>query len=90
MSLAVVAETVKGYEVKDWHGILAPSGVSVEIINYLNAHINSILEMPDVIDSLAQQGYETTPMSPAAFAQRIDKDRKKWAAVIDKVGLALN
>ncbi|HEY9279182.1 MAG TPA: tripartite tricarboxylate transporter substrate binding protein [Eoetvoesiella sp.] len=90
MSLAVVAETVKGYEVQNWHGIVAPSAVPAEIINYLNKEINAILEMPEVRDTLVKHGYDTTPMSPAAFAQLIDKDRAKWKGVIDKAGLALD
>lgn len=85
----VVAETVKGYEVQNWHGIVAPAKTPAEIVSYLNKEITAILRMPDVRANLAEHGYETIPMTPEEFAELIATDRKKWKEVIDRAGLAL-
>src|SRR5690606_15186793 len=73
----VIAEAVKGYEMQNWHGIVAPAGTSQEVISYLNKEISEILNMPEVRENLAAQGYETIPMSPDAFAELIETDRLK-------------
>lgn len=55
--LATVAE--QGYPtVKEgaWHGIMAPKGTPANVIQTLNAHMNEILRMPDVVEKMASFG----------------------------------
>ncbi len=55
--LATVAE--QGYPtVKEgaWHGIMAPKGTPANVIQTLNAHMNDILRMPDVVEKMASFG----------------------------------
>ena len=86
----VVAETVKGYEVQNWHGIVVPAETPAEIVSYLNKEITAILNTPEVRSNLAEHGYEALPMTPQEFAGLIARDRKKWKEVIDRANLALD
>ncbi|MYN14256.1 tripartite tricarboxylate transporter substrate binding protein [Pusillimonas sp. TS35] len=86
----VVAETVTGYEVQNWHGIVVPAKTPTEIVRYLNKEITAILNMPDVRKNLAEHGYEAIPMTPEKFGELIAADRTKWKAVIDRAGLSLD
>jgi tripartite-type tricarboxylate transporter receptor subunit TctC len=55
--VATVAE--QGYPtVKEgaWHGIMAPKGTPSTVISTLNAHMNEILKMPEVIERMAVFG----------------------------------
>ena len=86
----IVAETVKGYEMQNWHGIVVPADTPAEIVSYLNKEITAILNLPEVRDNLAEHGYETIPMTPEKFTELIANNRKKWSELIDRAGLALN
>jgi tripartite-type tricarboxylate transporter receptor subunit TctC len=39
-----------------WHGIMAPKGTSAAVIASLNAHMNEILKMSDVVEKMAVFG----------------------------------
>ncbi|MDX3905572.1 MAG: tripartite tricarboxylate transporter substrate binding protein [Pigmentiphaga sp.] len=85
----VIAETVKGYEVQNWHGIVVPANTPPAIVDRLNKEITDILKSSDIREKLAQHGYESIPMTPREFANLIAHERKKWKEVIDRAGLAL-
>jgi tripartite-type tricarboxylate transporter receptor subunit TctC len=39
-----------------WHGVMAPKGTPPAIIATLNAHLNEVLKMPDVVERMASFG----------------------------------
>ncbi len=39
-----------------WHGIMAPKGTPTATVDLLNAHMNEILKMPDVVEKMASFG----------------------------------
>jgi tripartite-type tricarboxylate transporter receptor subunit TctC len=68
--LTTVAE--QGYPtVKEgaWHGIMAPKGTAANIIQTLNAHMNDILRMPDVVDKMASFGARPMGGKPEALSK---------------------
>ena len=63
--LKTVAE--QGYpSVKEgaWHGIMAPKGTPAPIIAMLNAHMNEILKMPDVVQRMHSFGAQPIGGAP--------------------------
>ena len=40
---------IKNFEVTNWYGVAAPAGTPPEIVNKLNAEINRILQLKDVV-----------------------------------------
>jgi tripartite-type tricarboxylate transporter receptor subunit TctC len=84
-----VAESgVPGYEVTAWLGIMAPRGVSREVIAKLNATLVSEAAVPETKQFLAKVGAEPAAGSPTAFAAFIQTERVKWAQVIRRAGIA--
>lgn len=79
-----------GFEVLSWYGILAPAGVSQEIVRKLNAQINRILEAPDVRARLVGLGTEPTGGSPEQFAQTIRADTARWAKVVSDAAIRID
>src|SRR3954471_22012450 len=49
---------LNGYEAAGWFGVLSPAGTPVAVINRLNSEINRILLLPEVKQSLANDGAE--------------------------------
>ena len=49
--------------------------------------MNQALQEKDVLDVMHKQGVDPLGGSEAAFAQHIDAELKKWAAVAEAAGL---
>ena len=84
--LPAIAETVPGYEVVNWFGILAPAGAAPAIIARVNAELNAALSEPRVKDSLRAQGADSVGGGADAFASVIRADYTKWAKVVRESG----
>ena len=86
----IAEAALPGYEATPWFGVLAPAGTPKEIIDRLNSEIVAILGMPDVKDSLLEQGAEPVGDAPEHFADVIKADLTKWAALIEKAGISID
>jgi tripartite-type tricarboxylate transporter receptor subunit TctC len=78
---------VDGYEVNAWVGLVAPMGVSPDILQKLNLEIASILAMPEVKDRLTADGSEVVGSTPEAFGKHIRSELDKWGSVIRNAGI---
>ena len=65
-----------------WNGIVAPAGVSKEIVQKLNLEIAKVLDLPETRDHFAAIGMEPGSGSPDAFARFLHVESEKWAAVV--------
>jgi len=74
---------VPGYSSMPWYVVSAPKGVPPPVISKLNAEINAILRLPDVVQRLDGLGVLPIGGTPAAAAKRNEAETKKWSAVID-------
>ncbi len=78
---------VKGYEASNWFGLMAPSKVSKDIINKVNADVNKALAMKDVRDKFDRDGLITKGGSIEMFDKFIRAETTKYANVIKKAGI---
>jgi len=87
--LPAIAETVPGYEVDNWYGILAPRGTPQPILRKQFAEITRILDLPDVKERFAGLGIFPNP-SPnlAEFSTYIQSEIRKYAAFVKGTGTA--
>ena len=86
--LPTVAETVPGYEATIWLGVMAPKGTPKEVVDFLNKHINKVIESPEVKATWLKQGAVPLVKTPAEFDAFLRKDIEKWAKVVKEAGLA--
>ena len=70
------------FEVKSWHGILAPLATPKAIIDKLAAEVTKILAMPDTVESLVSLGMAPFSTSPEQFAALLRSDTVRFAEVI--------
>jgi tripartite-type tricarboxylate transporter receptor subunit TctC len=84
--IPAIAETVRGYEVVNWFGIVAPAGTPKPIIARINKALNEALESPDLVKTLAAQTAEAAGGTPDAFGSVIKADYAKWAKVVKASG----
>jgi len=85
-----VNETVPGFEVVGWYGLLTTAGTPAPVIRKLHAELVRILGEPDVKTLYANAGLETAiSASPAQFAAYIASEREKWAKVVKAANIRL-
>ena len=70
-----------------WVGLFAPAGTPAAIVDRLDAEATSVLRSAEMQRQLAAIGTDPSPVSQAAFAQRIKADAARYAVVIQKTGL---
>ena len=85
-----IAETVPGYEVLNWWGILAPAGTPAAVVTKLNGALVSMLRDADVQDTLAREGIDRAGTSAAEFGTYIRAEIAKWTKVARETGVQLD
>jgi tripartite-type tricarboxylate transporter receptor subunit TctC len=76
------------FEARSWNAIFAPKGTPPEVIKTLNAALREVLEMPDLKKRALDLGIEAKASSPEEILDRLKADIDKWAAVIERAGIA--
>ena len=77
-----LAETVPGYEVELWFGVMAPKGTPRPIIDRLNGAVNKFLQEPEMKKNLDAQGMVSSGGTPEKFDKRIRGDYDRWVKVV--------
>jgi tripartite-type tricarboxylate transporter receptor subunit TctC len=86
--IPAIAETVPGYEVNVWYGIVAPRNTPPQIVANLNAALNAALAEPALVARLAESGGMPMPMTTAELGKFIADDLEKWRKVIEFAGIS--
>jgi tripartite-type tricarboxylate transporter receptor subunit TctC len=82
---------LKDFDVSVFFGIVAPAGTPQDVVTRLNAAFATVLERPDVKQSLASQGLEPPPAStPAHLAVFMRREVAKWDSVIKSSGATVD
>lgn len=81
------SEAVPGYEMVQWHGLVAPAGVPAEIVARLNTVIGGFLNDAEMTQRLAMEGAEAAPRSPAAFRELIASELERFRGLIQRAGI---
>ena len=82
-----MAETLSGYEVDAYYGILAPRDTPAAIASKLNSEINKAITLPDVRQLLLSFGLEPVGGTPEQFRDHLNAELTKWAKVIKDTGI---
>lgn len=86
--LPTISESgVPDYEAYSWSGLLAPKGTPKEIINKLNADLQTALSNPEIGPSMAAAGAEPMQSTPEEFAEFLDNEIKKWGQIIQQANI---
>jgi len=70
-----------------WVGMFTTAGTPKPILDRLNAELNRIVRLPDVIDKLKQQGVTPTGSTQEEFAQLISTEIKNWTDVVREANI---
>ena len=77
-----VAETIPGFEVALWNGLLAPAGTPPPAIARFAAEAAAALRRAELRNKLAEQGSEPAPSTPEEFARFIRAEIPRWTEIV--------
>ena len=78
-----INQSLPGYEVSVWFGILAPAGTAAPVIAKLNAAIRQVLADPELQKKFVGFGCVATASTPQEFASMIGAEVPKWKSVVE-------
>lgn len=77
----------KELDVSAWMGLLGPKGMPADIVRTLNAHMNEILKMPDVVARMANLGIDPIGGEPSVLARQVSGDDALFGRLIKEFGI---
>lgn len=77
-----VSETLPGFELSSWHGLLAPAGTPKAVIARVQESMAGALKQPDVIQWLKDNGLDPVGSRPEEFGAYIRSETAKWAKIV--------
>ena len=78
---------VKGYEMSQWYGLLAPAGTPAAIVERMNAEVGKALKHPETRTRLQAEGAEPVSSSAQEFGAFFKSEIAKWTRVVQKAGI---
>ena len=88
-NLPTIAETLPGYEVNSWYGLMAPAGTPKPIVELLHKEATETLNTPEIVALLKQRGLEVVGSTPDQYTTKIKEDMSRWATLIKATGIKL-
>ena len=88
--LPTVADTIPGYDITQWWGVVVPARTPAPIAARLHAELVTALQSPDVRDLVAKQGASVQPESPAAFSTFMRAERARIANLGKQANIRLD
>ncbi len=76
-----------GFEAVLHYGLLAPAGTPKEIVDKLSVELRKLVDTEDVKKRIHFEGGDPLTSTPAEYAADIDKEEKKWSALVHKLKL---
>lgn len=78
-----------GFDVVNYFALMAPAGTPPAIVNRLNAAVNQVLALPEVLARFKTEAVEAAPGSPAQLGQFIQADYRAWREVVKTQNLKI-
>lgn len=89
-NVPTVAETIAGFEVSSWIGLLAPARTPKPIVERIQRELHAVVNEPAVKERLTKLGITSVGNTPAEFGEQIQADLKKYADVVREAGIKIN
>jgi tripartite-type tricarboxylate transporter receptor subunit TctC len=82
-----VAETIPGYEVTTWYGLVLPAGTPAAVRDRLQSAITQAVSAPETKRRLEELGYVAMTDTPQEFAKFLHADVESMAKLIKQYNL---
>ena len=81
-------QTISGFDVSVWHGIVGPAGMDAAVVTRLNGIFNQVLQVPQVRTAITEaQAAHFVGGTPQQFDAFIKGELKRWPDVVKAAGI---
>jgi tripartite-type tricarboxylate transporter receptor subunit TctC len=87
---AIAESGYPGFEALAWNGLVAPASTPRPVIDKINAEVNAILKLPDVVQKMNAAGFDLIGGTPEDFAKLIAAESARWTPVVKRLGITAN
>ena len=85
-----VGNTIPGFDVSVWHGIVGPAGMDPALVARINGIFNKVLQVPTVRTAITEaQAADIVGGTPQQFDAFIKGELKRWPEVVRAAGIKL-
>jgi len=84
--IAAMGETLKGFEVDTWWGLVAPAATPRDVVERLNKAFTEALRAPETQSRFAQLMAEPVPSTPEQFGAFMRKELARYEPVVKASG----
>ena len=77
-----VGETLPGYALTNWFGLLAPAAAARETLVKIHADVTRVLKEPDLRKKISDQGADVVGNLPEEFSAAMRAESAQWAEII--------
>ena len=85
-----IGETLPGFKVDAWYGLIGPPGMSPELVRKINTDVAAIIKRPDFQARLSNDALEPVGGTPEEFAAQIKADLGSWNQLVKSINLKLD
>ncbi len=83
-----VAQTIPGFDVSVWHGIVGPAGMDPALVARINGVFAQVLQVPSVRKAITEaQAADIVGGTPLEFDAFIKRELKRWPEVVKAAGI---
>jgi tripartite-type tricarboxylate transporter receptor subunit TctC len=86
--IPAIDESLPGFDLISWNGILAPAGTPADIVGKLSTELKTVLSQTETREKLEALGFTVTGTStPAQFSDFLKLEIAKWAKWVMEAGI---
>jgi tripartite-type tricarboxylate transporter receptor subunit TctC len=85
--IAPIGDSLPGFEVVQWHGLVAPAATPPDIVARINAAVGNLLGDADLAARLTLEGADAAPRTPEAFRELIAGELERFRVLIARAGI---
>jgi len=82
-----IAETVPGYELTNWFGLVAPAATPKDLLAKISADVQKALQDPGLREKITALSAAVVGDTPEQFGATMRADSEKWARVIREANI---
>lgn len=75
-----------GFSAAPWSGVFAPKGTPAPIVRKIAADIKTVMNSPDVVEKMKNQGLTVMPVTLGDFEAELDRERASWETAVKVSG----
>ncbi|MBY0271338.1 MAG: tripartite tricarboxylate transporter substrate binding protein [Burkholderiales bacterium] len=86
-NLPAIAETLPGFDVGNWYGLVAPLRTPQPVVQFLHQQVKAVVADPEVRARMEKEGSELVGNTPQEFGIHIQNEVRMWGKLIRETGL---